>query len=204
MARDTINAPDAGLPAVDLPASFQPKSSKATASRVLGLMSLFLFPVAPVTGPLAIVLGVVGLAEMARTRRRLGGRSAAFIGIATGLIGLAVFGASAWATLGWLGKSATTHVVEEQLRHNPILVKHLGTIPEGAFKLDWLASARVNLESWLYRVKGTSGEATVIAETFVDQKGAMTVIGAHLRLPSGENIDLLPPEEDDSQLYDPQ
>lgn len=61
-------------------------SGKATASLVLGLLALFCC-VSFITGPLAIVFGLLGLSDISRSQGQKAGNGRAIAGIATGGVG---------------------------------------------------------------------------------------------------------------------
>jgi hypothetical protein len=67
-------------------------SGKAVAALVLGLLSLFLgaFLVGACTAIPAIILGILGLVEIGRSRGRLGGKGLAITGLILGFLGVAL------------------------------------------------------------------------------------------------------------------
>lgn len=66
------------------PGKTSPNSGKAIASFILGLSSFFCFVI---TGLIAIIMGVLALSDIAKSRGRLQGNAFAIAGIVTGVIG---------------------------------------------------------------------------------------------------------------------
>lgn len=65
-------------------------SGKSIAALVLGIVSVVLYPVAVITGPLAIGFGVSATKAARREPQRVGGRGLAIAGIVCGSVGLAI------------------------------------------------------------------------------------------------------------------
>ena len=112
--------------------------------------------------------------------------------VAAGLLFLVCCGG--FAGLMYFGMQVITTSVEEQLAQNPILREHLGQIE--SFDVDWTRTF-ADEDTFVYDVRGTEGRGRVTVRHVTGPDGTPQIVDAQLRLPTGEAIDLLPPDEPD-------
>jgi hypothetical protein len=165
------------------------RSTLALTSFLLGIASIFVLFLCYLTGPAAFLLGLIALVKIAQSQGRLHGAGFAVTGILLGIAVPIVFSVcwGLWFVVGWM-----TQELETKLRDNPVIVKHVGTVPKGGFSLDLIATGEAKGADVLaFKVRGSQGTALLLVETDDDNDP----VSAKLRLPSGQEIDV-PIDED--------
>jgi hypothetical protein len=113
----------------------------------------------------------------------LGGAGAAVVFLCCGgFISLAVF-----------GLNMVTDQVADDLRDNPVVVEHIGTIEE--FEMDWGESfSHEDDDVYVYHIKGPEGQGKVYVTSISVDDSTEEVVWGYLELSTGETHDLFPDE----------
>jgi hypothetical protein len=96
-----------------LPPAAKGTSGKASAALVLGLVG---FCLGPLTGIPAIILALVSLGEIGRSRGRLGGKGMAISGLILGCLGSLLCVVGSWIVYGRVGEARERLVAENHLK----------------------------------------------------------------------------------------
>ena len=105
---------------------------------------------------------------------------------ATGIV-IGVGCCGGFAMLGYWGLQIASKQIEEQIRNEPEIQEHIGNIE--SFAIDLTDSAAKGGDNeFVYNVKGTKGSGELI----VDELDNEQIKSARLRLPDGQEIDVLP------------
>jgi len=109
-----------------------------------------------------------------------GGCLLAVIAVAVGVFGLGYFGLGVFA-----------EQVANDLRSNPVVVEHLGTIQE--LEVDLMASSAVADQNiFVFDAKGAKGQGRIRAECVTIDGGTEDVVSGTLEMSTGEVYDLFP------------
>jgi hypothetical protein len=93
-----------------------------------------------------------------------------------GVIGLVYFGAN-----------VIEAEIRNQVRDNPVLVKHVGQVE--SFEVNLTESAAINDDdTFVYHVKGSKGSGVLTVKHITDDNGDEVVQSAELRLPDGKVV----------------
>jgi hypothetical protein len=127
---------------------------------------------------IAVVVGLVG-----------GGALAAVL--CCGALGYFGFG------LASFGMGVVAEQVKTDLRGNPVIEEHLGTIT--SIEVDWTASAAAEGEDeFVFDVEGPKGKGRLRVVTVTIDQNTEDVVSGTLELSSGETYDLFPEAETES------
>ena len=79
--------------------------------------------------------------------------------------------------------------VAVDLKGNPVILRHIGEIT--SIDTDWSATGEEPGDDvFVFRVTGTKGDASLVAECITVDADHEDVVSGSLRLPSGETVDL--------------
>lgn len=79
--------------------------------------------------------------------------------------------------------------VAADIKDNPVILRHIGEIT--SIDTDWSATGdEPGDDVFVFRVAGTKGEASLVAECITVDIDHEDVVSGSLRLPSGETVDL--------------
>ena len=91
----------------------------------------------------------------------------------------------------WFGLNIMGEEIANELRDNPKLREHIGELESA--EMDIIASGAENDDdTFVYRVKGDKGSGRVTVRQITDENGDEVIEEATLRLPTGENVELVP------------
>jgi hypothetical protein len=106
-----------------------------------------------------------------------------------GLVGMLICcGGGVW--LARLGMNITSADIENQVRDNPAIKEHVGTIQK--LEVDWAKSlAEDDYDIWTYDIEGSKAKGELIVESTSDfDSESEVIVSAKLRLSTGEDIEL--------------
>jgi len=96
--------------------------------------------------------------------------------------------------LAYFGLDMMSDEVESDLRDNPVIAEHIGSIQ--SFEMDWGGSfvEEEDEDTFVFRIRGSkaSGIVTVLCDT--DSAEIAEVVSGTLQVDSGETYDLFPEE----------
>jgi hypothetical protein len=164
-------------------------SGLATTSLVLGILSIPCLWI--ISGLPAIILGMIAIGSINRSRGRLMGKGLAVGGIVTGILGSLCW--TGGGVLFYVGLEEATKQVRIELNNNPVARQHLGEVK--SVSINWTATMEYaekhpNEQNMVvFDLEGSKGRGKLIAKSGGGAGGKVIERG-RLQLPSGEEIEI--------------